>query len=533
MCGWAAAGGWWTGEGGITAAGMHALTDARVCAGWLVRASLLLSAGCASEAPEAPAPLPEAAAPDVPVAASHKADAPDIVVVVIDTLRADSLSLYGHDRPTSPTLDAIAADGLWFERAYAQSGWTLASFASLLTGLYPHQHLVSRDGCLPERFGRMAPATRTLAEALGEAGYATGAWMNNTFLAPEFGLQDGFDTYDYKGATNDQHRTAADTVTGGLDWLDKQEEGKPAFLMLHFMEPHLDYAPPADIHGTFATGPRPEKLKYPANPNPFTMVQSGQLELDEAERVYLKQLYDEEILAADRALGQLVDGLKARGRYDNTLLVVTSDHGEEFWEHGRFEHGHDLWSELTRIPLVLHGPGARGGKKVETIVEHVDLVAALVHVSGATIDGLPGADLFEVAKGPTAPRVALAENCLYGPSCVSLIDPTHRLMLRHVLQMPKDAPSREAALAGARAQKVINVWGLDAEGMERVELPQDEQQQRGRAMAKILQARRGTLEPLATTTGPALVGFETFSLLKELGYVERADEVAIPQTPCR
>ena len=510
---------------------MHVLTDLCVRRAWLACAGLLLSIGCASESPEAPAP---GAAQGEPAAApAEAADAPDIVIVVIDTLRADRLSLYGHHRPTSPYLDAIAADGMWFERAYAQSGWTLASFASLLTGQYPHQHLVSRDGCLPERFGRMTPATRTLAEALQEAGYTTGAWMNNTFLAPEFGLKDGFDTYDYQGATNDQHRTAAETVDGGLTWLDQQPKDKPAFLLLHFMEPHLDYAPPADIHGTFATGPRPEKLKYPANPNPFTMLQSGKIQLNESEIEYLKQLYDEEILAADKALGQLVDGLKSRGRYDNTLLVITSDHGEEFWEHGRFEHGHALWSELTQVPLVLHGPGARGGQKVETIVEHVDLVSALVRRGGARIDGLPGTDLFEIAKAPTTRRAALSENCLYGPSCVSLIDPTHRFILRHVLQMPKDATSREAALAGAKAQKVINVWGLDGSGMERVELPQDEQQARGRAMAKEVSARRGTLEPLATTTGPALVGFETFSLLKELGYVDRTDEVSIPQTPCK
>ena len=163
----------------------------------------------------------------------------------------------------------------------------------------------------------------------------------------------------------------------------------------------------------------------------------------------------------------------------------------------------------------------------------VERVAGLARRAGAQIPDLPGTDLFEVAAGPTAPRAAMAENCLYGASCVSLVDPTHRLMLRHVLQMPKDAPSREAAMAGARAQKVINVWGLDAAGMERVELSKEEQQTRGRAMAKVLGARRGTLEPLATTTGPALVGYETFSLLKELGYVDRTDEVAIPQTPCQ
>ena len=117
---------------------------------------------------------------------------PDIVLVVIDPLRADHLSCYGHDRPTSPNIDAIASSGLLFERAYAHSGWTLASFTSLFTGLLPHQHRVGRAPGDASQFGRLAPEVVTLAEAVGAAGYATAAVMNNTFLAPEFGLNQGF-----------------------------------------------------------------------------------------------------------------------------------------------------------------------------------------------------------------------------------------------------------------------------------------------------------------------------------------------------
>ncbi|MBO85498.1 MAG: hypothetical protein CL927_09075 [Deltaproteobacteria bacterium] len=490
----------------------------------------IVSTACDTEEEAASSPVEASSPPDTTKPQGSK---PDIVVVVVDTLRADHLSLHGYERPTSPRLDALAAQGMWFDRAYAQSGWTLASFASLLTGLYPHQHTVSRDGCLPDRFGRMAPATITLAEALKSVGYTTAAWMNNTFLAPEFGLQDGFDVYDYRGATNDVHRTGSETVAAGLAWLDSLEKDQRSFLMLHFMEPHLDYAPPADIHGTFAKGPRPTALAYPKTPNPFTLLQQGGLTLDETGIAYLKALYDEEILAADRALGELIDGLKDRRRLDNTLLVITADHGEEFWEHGKFEHGHDLWSELTRVPLVVHGPGLPKTGRIDTIVEHTDLVAGLAAAAGADMGNLPGVSFFEVAAGPKAPRVALSDNCLYGPSCVSLIDETHRLMLRHHLQMDNSADDFEAAMATATVQKVINVWALDASGYERVELSPEEQQTRGRAMARIMAARRGSLEALAATTGPAVPSYETFNLLKELGYVEREDAQAVPQTPCR
>ena len=487
----------------------------------------LLCAACTTEAP-APA-VPSAQ----PTATGSTVDGPDILLVVIDTLRADHLSLYGYERPTSPRLDELAKDGLWFHRAYAQSGWTLASFASLLTGLYPHQHKVSRDGCLTEQFGRMSPATVTLAEALKSSGYATAAWANNTFLAPDFGLNDGFDVYDYKGATNTEHRSASETVAAGLAWLDTLEQDKRSFLMLHFMEPHLNYVPPDDIHGTFATAPRPEALAYPRNPDPFSLLQQGGRTLDEAGLAYLKALYDEEILATDRALGALFDGLKARGRLDNTLLVITADHGEEFWEHGRFEHGHDLWSELTRVPLVVHGPGLPKTGRVDTIVEHVDLVAGLAEMTGADMGELPGVNFLDVASGPPSARMALSENCLYGPSCVSLIDDTHRLTLRHALKLDPSAPSREAAMATATVQKVINVWKLDESTYERIELSQEEQQTRGRAMARVMADRRGTLEPLASTTGPAFQSHTTFAMLKELGYVDRDDAQAVPQTPCR
>lgn len=476
---------------------------------------------CEESSPPAPPPPPAPPA------------GPSIVVVVVDTLRADHLSTYGYTRPTSPHLDRLASEGLTFERAYAQSGWTLASFASLLTGLYPHQHLVSRDGCLVDRFGRLAPSTRTVAEALREQGYATGAWVNNTFLAPEFGLKDGFDVYSYSGATNVQHRTGPQTVAEGMQWLDSIPAEKPAFMLLHFMEPHLDYAPPADIHGTFATGPRPEALAYPKNPNPFTMLQQGELTLDADGIAYLQALYDEEILAADRALGGLVEALKARGRYDNTLLVVTADHGEEFWEHGRFEHGHDLWSELTRVPLVVRGPDVPAGKRVATVVEHVDLVAGLMARAKANLGEGPGEDIFAVAAQPPAERFAMSDNCLYGPSCVSIINSTHRLMLRHPLVMPQGVTDPTAAMAAATVQKVINVWGLDEHGYERIELPVEEQRERGRAIARVMGERRGSLEPLAATSGPVVPSFETFEMLKELGYLDRNDDQAIPQTPCR
>ena len=163
---------------------------------------------------------------------------PDIVLVVIDTLRADRLEIHGGKRSPLPTVDTIAREGLWFSRAFAQSGWTLPSFVSLWTGLYPHQHRVGRNPFNEDRFGALPTSTMTLAESLKEQGYHTGAVINNTFLAPAFGLSQGFDYYDYRGADNSLLRSAQETTDTALAWINKQQ--KESFLVVHYMEAHMN-----------------------------------------------------------------------------------------------------------------------------------------------------------------------------------------------------------------------------------------------------------------------------------------------------
>ncbi|MDP6933472.1 MAG: sulfatase, partial [Myxococcota bacterium] len=246
---------------------------------------------------------------------------PDIVMVVIDTLRTDHLGSYGHSRPTTPEMDALADRGLRFERAYAHSGWTLPSMTSLLTGKLPHQHRVVRDSVDVTHFGRLPPEYETLAETLATGGYTTGAVVNNTFLAPEFGLHQGFDHYDYEGALNRGHRTAEDTVELALSWLESQ--AGPTFLLVHFMEPHLDYDPPTRFRGSFTgTGTPPVEVPF-GGWDQIGDWHQGQSEPPEATQEYVTALYDEEILASDHALGQLVDGLESRNRWNQTLLLLT------------------------------------------------------------------------------------------------------------------------------------------------------------------------------------------------------------------
>ena len=434
---------------------------------------------------------------------------PHLVMVVVDTLRADHLGVYGHKRATSPFLDELARDGMWFQRAYASSGWTLPSMASLLSGLYPHQHLVGRLAFRGTEFGKLDGGVTTLAEALGAQGYSSAAVVNNTFMAPAFEMNQGFQVYDYQGATNKKHRTAIETVDRGMAWLDGQKG--PSFLFLHFMEPHLNYEATAPRLGVFS-GENPaasdinlEDLVGQANrttpPSP---------EVQE----YVRQRYDEEILLVDDALAYLVSDLKSRGRWDDTILVVTSDHGEEFWDHGGFEHGHTLMGELTRVPLIVAGAVPDRGR-VDAVVEHVDLVQGLLSSAGAERpSGSSGTNLWSIADGSATDHdnTALSENILYGPPKVSIVD-------------------GEARLEFAFETNSGSLWGVDSDGIERRRLAPEQRQAAGSRLSAVLKKKRGSLLPIDGVGGVTISDREMFNQLQSLGYIEAPVVPTIPEGP--
>lgn len=436
---------------------------------------------------------------------------PDIVLVVVDTLRADHLGLYGHERPTSPNLDALAARGVWFSRAYAQSGWTLPSFTSLFTGLLPHEHRVGRDPFDPKRYGRLPQERVTLAELLSQAGYATGAIANNTFLAPEFALNQGFSNYNWVGAANNEHRSASETVTLGMDWLKEQQS--PSFLLLHFMEPHADYAPAPDVRGTFApVADPPVTVPFSPNAEQWILWHAGRDAPSAEIQDYVRRLYDEEILSVDKAIGALVAQLDAEKRWDHTALIVTADHGEELWDHGGFEHGHTLYGELTRVPLVAAGK-VRGSGEVKTVVQHVDLFQGILALAGVPQPpGTHGADLFSIAAaGPYAsPRLAVSENILYGPEQIAIVDDHYRLDINLMANFGE-------------------VWRVDARGLEGERLQGEEQAREGERLSQALARVRGSLLPVQAVEGPEVPSVEVFQQLRALGYVE--GDLPEPEAP--
>lgn len=437
---------------------------------------------------------------------------PDIVLIVIDTLRADHVGIYGSERPTTPHIDALAREGSHYRRAFAQSSWTLPSMTSLLTGLLPHKHRVGRDPEDHKRFGRLAPEIPTLAERLADVGYARGAIMNNTFLAPEFGLARGFDDYDYRGATKWKVRSAEDTVDAALAWTADQD--RPYFLVVHFMEPHLFYDPPEDVRGVFTgDGPAPVDVPFGTN-RAIARIAAGELAFDAVARDYIEKLYDEEILYVDRAIGRLARGLRDRARWDRTVVVVTADHGEEFFDHGGFEHGHTLYGELVRIPLIVRGPGLARGE-VAGVVQHVDVARGILELAGASVDGLAeGIDPFALLREGLDPgdRPSLSENVLYGPPRAAWTDGRQRLQMR-------------------LDRKTGEVWTLTRDGLEDARLERPALREASRRLAHELGRVRGGLEAWTPSDGPRLANDEILTQLKALGYVESVEDPGSAESP--
>jgi len=279
--------------------------------------------------------------------------ATSVVLVVLDTVRADHCSAYGYERPTTPHLTGLAAEGLLFEQARAVSPWTLPSHASLFTGLLPSQH-----GChwehrwLLDRFD-------TLAERLAAAKRETFGVTTNANASALWNLAQGFTTFLETWTLRDRHRGLADSGIANAEidaWLARRDERQPFFLFVNYADAHLPYAPPPPYDRQFGeAGPGARRLA--ANGNLLQDVLAGKEQVDDADRAGLAALYDGEVRAADARLGELLALLDRHDVADDTLLIVTSDHGEMLGEGGEVDHQLSLNEALLRVPLVVRYPG--------------------------------------------------------------------------------------------------------------------------------------------------------------------------------
>ena len=358
----------------LTRPGIAAVVVALLAAAW--------AGGAQLKPPPAPAPLPPRAAPP--------AGAPNVVLIMVDTLRADHLSCYGSAAVKTPHIDALAADGLRWVNTFSQASWTRPSVATILTGLYPSSHgAIHKADRLPDRVD-------TLAEVLGRAGYHTVGFADNANISQAFNFQQGFDEYRYLapdfffGASEPAAQLAlysglrlvrerffahyvdvhhyyqpAEVVTAEVRrWLDRGARAEPFFLFAHYMDPHDPY---------FAHPFNGEGYARVAHPNPPPAL---------AERLH--HLYEGEVAYLDEHLGVLFDDLKRRGLYDKTMVVLTADHGEEFREHGGWWHGTTLYDEQIHVPLIVKPAGAHGLAQVrDELATSLDIAPTIVAAAHA------------------------------------------------------------------------------------------------------------------------------------------------------
>lgn len=340
--------------------------------------------------------------------AGPAAGRPNIVIVSIDTLRADHLGCYGYRRPTSPNLDRLAAGGVLFRNAIAQAPWTLPSHMSILTGLYPSGH-----GAVSEEH-RLAPRFVTLAEVLQQEGYLTVGITDGGFLGRKYGYQ-GFDRFDDGGRAGPrgwrdlnvppppaglehvergENRAAGVMVDKALRFLNRRRQERPFLLFLHTYQVHCPYDPP----------PEWDRFSDPAYRGVVQIQGTCNFEpvkaaMGAADYQHLVDKYDGEIAYTDAQLGRLFAELEALGLDDTSVILITSDHGENLGDHPHYPVGHaaELHDHTLRVPLILKAPGLRAGTVIDGQVESVDILPTLLDLFGLELpEAVDGVSLVEI-----------------------------------------------------------------------------------------------------------------------------------------
>jgi arylsulfatase A-like enzyme len=316
-------------------------------------------------------------------AACSAAPHPNILVIVIDSLRADRVGFYDTHRNLSPFLDSLADHGNAFWNAYAQSSWALPSMASLWTSRYPWQHGVNAVNSV------LSDTQPALAKVLKQHGYVAGGFSGNSELSADLGFAQGFDRYEVFAhppkAGRTLPKTSAERVNReALAWLDsvRAKSAAPAFLYLHYTEPHFPYLPP-QVFFDQILAQRPDPLaERRVVFDMFYIHRNRWHQTDAATVAVLRDMYDGEVMHIDDGLRQLFSDLKSRGFLDHSIVVITSDHGEAFLEHGSTSHGNTLYNELIHVPLLLLISGQSARVDIRQAVSLVDLGPTLLDLIG-------------------------------------------------------------------------------------------------------------------------------------------------------
>lgn len=325
---------------------------------------------------------------------------PSVLLISIDTLRADHLSCYGYHRKTTPHLDQLATDGVLYEKAYSTAVWTPPAHASMLTGLFPSSH-----GTVDQN--RLSDSIPTLAEVLLSYGYKTAGFVNNSQVGELVGLEKGHQVYQeiWKGhrSVSIVQRTINFLWRKGVHFMGVSDHGArrtnelacralienrhhPFYMFLHYIEPHNPLDPPSAFKARYWKNIRLQnidlkKLDLVAKNPLICFVEDLTLNPDEIEA--LKALYDAEISYVDQKIGELFEFMKREGIYDDTMIILTADHGEHFGEHNLYSHVASLYEPILHIPLMIKYPGrSNNGKRMSGLVQLVDVFPTVIDVLG-------------------------------------------------------------------------------------------------------------------------------------------------------
>jgi arylsulfatase A-like enzyme len=304
---------------------------------------------------------------------------PNIVLITLESLRIDHLEVLGGTRPTAPHLDALGHEAVVYEDAHAVTSWTLASHASIFTGLYPTAHRTTGPK------SRLDDSYTTLAEILSENGYQSAGVVSGPYLRAAHNLHQGFELYDDSPAEAvdlDAHADVTNPQMESLleEFLNRQRDPtRPFFLFAYYWDPHYDYIPPPPYDEMFVDDEceTVEVTEYEVTNQVHAGIRPGQL------RFVISQ-YDGEIRWTDESVGKLFRLLKEKGLWEDTAVVVTSDHGEEFFDHGSKGHKHNLYAETVRVPLIIKYPRGRPRGRDARLVSLIDLFPTILDLAGAT-----------------------------------------------------------------------------------------------------------------------------------------------------
>jgi len=339
-----------------------------------------------------------------PVVAEHHPR--NVIIYLVDTLRADKLRPFNPaSRVQTPGLGRFVEHATLLTGAHTQENWTKPSVATLLTSLMPWQHhAVTTEAVVPE-------SVNMLPEVLRGHGYFTGCFIANGYASDRFGFRQGWNTwrnYIREGRPTRAQYVAADV----LQWLDSRPHDQPFFLYVHVIDPHVPYTPPEHFSDLYDAAPYTGPVNFHGDSELLEKIKSGRIHLDARDRTHLEALYDGEISYHDVHFNAIMDGIASRGLADDTMIIVTADHGEEFWDHGSVGHGHSVYEELLHIPMIVRWPGVTNGPaRIDDRVGLVDVMPTVLDALGQPIpEEAAGHSFLPLLRGVSddAPRATVS-----------------------------------------------------------------------------------------------------------------------------